>query len=1225
MERATATRRSTFFVSNVHCSSCVAYIAQVLSGIAGIADIDVSVFTHEVHVLHTPKTDPCFIARTLIQAAFEVHHYTTRDPTGAIISDHDTDTKSLHDLTFFGTNAPSAGRGGKQKHVDNCDACRKEELEQYRTPWDEKPHQLRVTAQNADSTGESVLAVEQSPIGRFHARVSIAGMSCASCTNAITDAIQQLDFVDQITVNLLSNNATVTYKGPESRIEEIIARIDDLGFEASLGEVSPLTMGPSRGERRRYLAEIAIGGMTCGSCAGAITQGLNELPFVVNAVVNLLSHSAQVELESQDQAHLVVEKIEDLGYDASLVKILPKSPRSDETVVDKRTLSFRIEGMFCHHCPEKVLDSLKGIPDVEVDGMLSVKVPILKVNYTPRPPSLTVRTLREKIESAHSAFQAVVYHPPSVEDRSREMQRHERRRLLLRFLFVLTVAIPEFIIGIVFMSLVSTNNLVRRYLEQPMWSGSVSRMEWALFIMTTPVMFYGTDIFHVRAMKEIISLWRPGSRVPILRRLYRFGSMNLLISAGTMVAYVSSLAILIMDAVTTTHSDTHSSNYFDTVVFLTLFILAGRYMEAYSKTKAGDAVTSLGKLRPAEALLVENSITGPDEVQRVGVDLLEIGDIVRVPHGASPPADGKISSPGSYQFDESSLTGESRPVSKSRGDQVYTGSVNVGQPVDFEITAVGRSSMLDQIIDIVREGQSKRAPLERVADVLVAHFVPVITLIAVLTFVIWASLGVSGALPADYLDTNRGGWPFWSLEFAIAVFVVACPCGLALAAPTALFVGGGVAARHGILVKGGGEAFQEASHLSAIVFDKTGTLTEGGNPQVTEHETLIADSTQLQVAWAVARKLEESSNHPIARAIAEFCKNKPAAAVISSEIEEQSGQGMQGRFTISIPDSIDSTDSQANRQFEAAIGSQRLLQRVSSPDQDHYYLSSLLSKYQTAGNSTATLSLREVTPTDSKKSTSEEAFFSPAIVFAISDTIRQDAAKVISKLQQRKINVFMCTGDNEATAHAVADMVGIPRHNVLANSLPGGKADFVRQIQAGQHTSQQLDSGISYQGKKHPASRPIVAFVGDGVNDSPALGTADVSIAMASGSDVAINSASFILLNSDLDTILQLAVLSRRVINRIKLNFGWAVVYNLCLVPVAAGIFYPIVSGHKMKMVGDEMVMVDSHWRLSPVWAALAMALSSISVVSSSLALAIEKKMFMRAWGWCTNKLGFVR
>ncbi|KAL4945445.1 hypothetical protein BDV06DRAFT_31155 [Aspergillus oleicola] len=1223
--------RSTFFVSNVHCSSCVAYINQVLSKVPEVSKsgIDVSIFTHEVHVVHSRRTDPLYLAKILTNAAFEVHHVTTRTPTGAIVSDHDTDTRSPRDSILLATGQSLvAGRREKQKHLANCDVCRKEEVERKVEAVDEKSQHL-LSAQGPVPESETVLTIDEKPeqSDKFHAQISIGGMSCASCSNSIENEISQLEFVDEITVTLLSNSATVTFQGPRSNAEEIVEYIEDMGFEASLDEVTPVVIERPSTEGTSYIAEIAIGGMTCGSCSGTVNEALNELPFVTNAVVNLMTHNAQVELDDQEHGHLVVEKIEDLGFDASLVSILPKTVEKD-SIVEKRTVSFRIEGMFCHHCPDRVLNSLREIPDLELGDAFSDRNPILKVTYTPNPSSITVRTIREKIESAHDAFKATVYRPPSVEDRSREMQHHERRRLLSRFLFVLAVAIPEFIIGIVFMSLVPSDNQIRRYLEQSMWSGSVTRIEWALFIMTTPVMFYGTDVFHVRAAKEIITLWRPGSRVPLLRRFFRFGSMNLLISAGTLVAYVSSVAVLIMDAAAKeTHSDMHSTTYFDTVVFLTLFILAGRYMEAYSKGKAGDAVASLGNLRPSEALLVLNN-NGSDaaETQRVNVDLLDVGDTVRVPHGASPPADGKITGTGTYQFDESSLTGESKPVNKILGDQIYTGSVNVGQPVEIEITAIGGSSMLDQIIAVVREGQSKRAPLERVADVLVSHFVPAITLIAVLTFVVWVSLGVSGTLPQDYLDVNRGGWTFWSLEFAIAVFVVACPCGLALAAPTALFVGGGLAARYGILVKGGGEAFQEASRLNAIVFDKTGTLTEGGGLQVSDHEVLVTDDDQLQVAWAVARKLEESSNHPIAQAIADFCKSKSAASLVSSDIEEKPGMGMQGTFTISIPGSTGSMDK--TRRFEAAIGNQRLYQSLSSPDQDHYYLSTTLSKYQSTGRSTAIFCLRELRSNSSDPEKSHpDTHFVPAIIFAISDKIRPDASTVISQLQSRRIDVFMCTGDNEVTAHAVADQLGIPRSNVLANTLPAGKADFIHQVQSGQHVPRLLQPNQP----GHMNSRAIVAFVGDGVNDSPALTASDVSIAMASGSDVAINSASFILLNSELSTILNLALLSRRVINRIKMNFCWALVYNACLIPVAAGVFYPIVSGHKtmQKMVGEGgngnqmvRVSVDEHWRLSPVWAALAMALSSVSVVCSSLLLAVEWRGFVRGWGKIKGKVG---
>ncbi|KAJ5644977.1 hypothetical protein N7507_010988 [Penicillium longicatenatum] len=1241
------TRRSVFWVGNIHCASCVAYVTEILSEIPTVKDIDVSILTHEVRVTHGIIVQPADLVAALIRAAFEVHHVTTYDFRGTAISELDTTAWNTRGSMLFATPRASYSSlssnireklhtSREKRHIANCDACKKEDIDglsRHSTltetgmphkgiksdeAWDTDleagqgrtenilqpspsfspiPASTSTLARNNYSqiTPQIPEVSEKPPLSsdEFIARISIGGMSCASCVNSITAAIEELECIKEVSVNLLTNSATVRFIEPRENVTNITEQIEDIGFEAFVDEVNAVST-PSSAEPTPtdFVTEIAITGMTCGSCVGSVTRGLEELSFVKSVSVNLLSHSGRVEFEGRENLDNIVEKIEDLGYDAVVNSI--GSLESEKTTMQARTISIHVDGMFCHHCPEKILASLESLLDITVEEVPSEKNPILRLTYTPEPPALTIRTILTTINEAHSAFNASIYHPPSIEERSRAMQLHERNKLLFRLLFVFAVAIPTFLIGIVFMSLVSSHNPTRQYLEQKIWSGSVTRTEWALFIMSTPVMVYGTDVFHIRAMKEIHALWRPGSRVPILRRFYRFGSMNLLISAGTAVAYFSSLAVLIVDAVAGTKASAASSTYFDTVVFLTLFILAGRFLEAYSKSKTGDAVSSLGNLRPSEALLVQNNVdleSDSDRITRVAVDVLEVGDIVRIPHGASPPADGIVVGEGTYQFDESSLTGESRPVKKTAGDQVYTGSVNVGQPVQIEVTELGGSSMLDQIIAVVREGQSKRAPLERVADLITSHFVPAITLIAILTFIIWLALGHSGVLPGDYLDVAQGGWTFWSLEFAIAVFVVACPCGLALAAPTALFVGGGLAAKHGILVKGGGEAFQEASRLNAIIFDKTGTLTEGGSLKVSDHELLINDEDLQKIAWTLGRKMEESSNHPIAQAISAFCESKPSVNVLTSDIHEISGQGMKGTFTVSV--------NQAEQTYEAAIGNERLLNSILPDGSDSYFVSNLLSRFQTAGKSTAILSLRAIDPQ------SPQSPFIPAVVFATSDSIRPEAVGVISELQKRHVEVFMCTGDNQRTAHAVADMLGISRSNVMANVLPAEKANFVSSVQDGSA------KGPHDQSTK----RPIVAFVGDGVNDSPALAAADVSIAMASGSDVAINSASFILLNSDLSTILQLVLLSRRVFMRVRVNFCWALVYNVCLIPVAAGVFYPLVSGHHEKNFGGELVTVNDHWRLSPVWAALAMALSSISVVSSSLALRFDMDSVKKVLG----------
>ncbi|TDZ38487.1 Copper-transporting ATPase HMA5 [Colletotrichum spinosum] len=403
----------------------------------------------------------------------------------------------------------------------------------------------------------------------------------------------------------------------------------------------------------------------------------------------------------------------------------------------------------------------------------------------------------------------------------------------------------------------------------------------------------------------------------------------------------------------------------------------------------------------------------------VSVDMLESGDVVKVVQGGSPPWDGIILG-GSGELIETSLTGDPKPVMKHVGDSVYCGTVNKGGPITIRVTGAPESSLLDQIIKVVREGQARRAPIERVADAITGSFVPAVILIAMVTWLTWLGLGLTGKLPADYNDAAVGGWPLWSLEFAIAVLVVACPCGIGLAAPTAFFVGGGLAAKYGILAKGGGEAFQEASRLDIMVFDKTGTLTGGGEPKVTDHRISV--------------------------------------------------------------------------------------------------------------NATA-------------------------------------------------------SGDNVKTAQAVGAMAGIPADHIIAGVLPEQKADKIKYLQKSQVKPV---SRLGFRTSSY--RRPIVAMVGDGINDTRALAVADIGIDIGSGSDVAVSAAEFVLLNSKLLTLLTLLTVSRAVCRRAKLNFAWALVYNVAALPIAAGVLYPIKTG-------------GNYTRLDPVWAALAMVLSSLSVITSSLLL----------------------
>ena len=1193
---------STFHVNNIHCQSCVSYVKDILNPLPNLVSIDISIADHTIRIQHQGSSTTSTILKELQDAAFDVEHVKVCDGPGSVINEYDT-TRQISKTPRWSSTLfmPKAQR----KHIENCNACKEETMRKNMrslggampsrsrflsrsrttktrpdTP-NEKPFVIDVDAQPTQEHKDATEAAET-----FKAMISIGGMTCASCVGTITKELDTVEFVTSASVSLVANNATISFKGPRDNVDKIVEAIEDLGYEAVLDEVQPLHNQTTSSHPSIFRATLSLEGMTCGSCVGTITRGLEGLEVVRSINIDLIGCSGIVEFEGKENLDQVLEKIDDLGYDAKVVKIEgveSNTVSEDEMQTADRTITFAVVGMYCEHCPGRVVRALLDAVEssIRVSQEPTLRNPRLTLTYAPSPPDSSARRFISIIEASDKALSVKIDRPPTIEERSRAIQHREQRHILWRLIFTFIVAIPTFVIGIVLMSLVPSTNKARVYLSQPIWAGTVTRSEWAMFIMTTPVMFFGADLFHRRSFKEIRALWRPGSKVPVLRRFYRFGSMNLLISAGTSVAYFASLAVLILDAGSTSENSTKMSSnntYFDSVTFLSFFILIGRFLEAYSKAKTGDAVAMLSNLRPSEALLVESSKApasdGSDGSQesktiadadkgstttRIPVDLLEVGDTVIVPHGASPPTDGVVAQSETCIFDESSLTGESKPVKKHENDKVFAGSINISQPLRMTVTEIGGTSMLDQIVAVVREGQTKRAPIERVADTITGYFVPVITLIAILVFVIWLGLGESGRLPRSWLDVEQGGWTFWALEFAISVFVVACPCGIALAAPTALFVGGGLAAKRGILVRGGGEAFQEASKLDVVVFDKTGTLTEG-KMQVTDCD-VISKGGGLDVPFAAAKGLEESSNHPIAKAIVEYCDTKTGTTqptVVDADIEEVPGKGMAGTL------SLRHASSPEVHRYNASIGNEAL----TADRQENVFLSKTLHKFQSQGKSTAILSLR---PADSSERQRETL-----LVFAISDPLRPTTGHVLHTMNNtHKIEAHICTGDNATTALAIAAQLDVPSARVRAGVLPADKAAYIKELQQG-------DNG----------KRRIVAFVGDGTNDAAALAAADVSIALSSGSDVAVNAASFILLNPDLATVLELVRLAKRVFWRVKANFVWAGVYNVCLVPVAAGVFYT-VGGRG--------------WRLGPVWASAAMAASSVSVVTSSLALRLPE------------------
>ncbi|KAL6409652.1 hypothetical protein AUP68_06035 [Ilyonectria robusta] len=1089
---------TSYLLGNLHCPSCVALIRSLLHDTYGedVLWVSPNLVTSVVTVEHRDDSVASVrsMEKTLQDAGFDIYGvHTTADTTDLARSSQvelgessrAMDQSSGHFNSWFRSlwlkQSPSVMESARSAHLENCEECRREAAEGDVPGQDAGKGQLvKVTTANSE-----------------------------------------------------------------------YSEADNMSYP--LQQIVVETERPSSSWR----VTLSVGGMTCAVCVNTISDELKKNPWISNVAVNLVMNSATVEYTDESRTQDIVDAIEDLGYDATIDQVTNLDEQRPSA--DGRDIEIKVDGIFCSRCPERISMTLKSLgPNrLEILQEPSPTNPILKLHYTPDTPNFTIRHILRAIEAADTSLRTSIYHPPTLEERSRAIREKQHRSLLMREILTIIVAIPTFILGIVYMSLLPDSNHGKMYLMEP-WASGLTRLDIALFILATPVYFLAADVFHVRAIKEVRTIWRSGSRIPVIQRFYRFGSMNMLVSLGTSIAYFSSIAQMIVAAVSNRkHHGSGAEFYFDSVVFLTLFLLAGRLIEGYSKSKTGDAVELLGKLRPTTALLLEKDKTGAQATTTIPIDQLDAGDVIRVPHGASPAADGIIVT-GETTFDESSLTGESRPIKKSEGDQVFAGTVNKASAITVRVTGTSGRSMLDQIVQVVREGQTKRAPIEQIADVLTTYFVPVITLIAITTWVVWMALGYSNMI-SDREGDSAGGWVAFAFQFAVAVFVVACPCGLALAAPTAIFVGGGIAAKHGILAKGGGEAFEKASKIDCVVFDKTGTITEGGEPQITD-AAIFPNSEQAtederRTLMSVLKAVEENSSHPIATAIVAFCGADTRAAEVAG-LEELPGKGMKATYT-----------DNANEVSEMLVGNELLMRDASvslSPR-----VSSLLETWKSEAKSIALVAT---------KSSTDDSWTLVAAL-SISDPIRREASSVIKALISRGTQVWMLSGDNATTARAVAQLVGIPADNVLAEVLPSDKAAQITSLQASLHA------------RGSTSRRATVAMVGDGINDAPALATADVGIAIGSGSDVAISSAAFVLATSRLGAVVTLLDLSHAVFRRIRANFAWAVIYNLLAVPVAAGCLYPITTSE------------GKHVRLDPVWAALAMALSSISVVLSSLSL----------------------
>jgi Cu+-exporting ATPase len=733
--------------------------------------------------------------------------------------------------------------------------------------------------------------------------------------------------------------------------------------------------------------------------------------------------------------------------------------------------SFPIKGMHCASCIRVTERALKKTPGVK-DAVVNLATAKATVEYD--ADNCTPEQLAESIAKTGYTLE--------LEEKSEEIQEKEK----LKELTALRIKVVASLISGALLLWGSFPGLMN-------FAPELLKNFYVQLILATPIQFWaGLEFYR--------------ATIPALKN--RTANMDTLVALGTTVAFIYSAFVTFFPNVVMMLGVDHMP-YFDVSVIVIALILLGRYFEAKAKMGTSGAIKKLIGLQAKTARVIRAG----KEID-IPIDQVLVNDVIRVRPGEKIPVDGVILE-GESSTDESMITGESIPVDKAKGDAVVGSTMNKSGSFTYKASKVGSDTMLAQIIKLVQEAQGSKAPIQRLADVVSSYFVPIVIMLAFATFGIWYVFGPNPVFLFALLNT-------------VAVLIIACPCAMGLATPTAIMVGTGKGAEHGILIKDA-ESLEIANKIKILIFDKTGTLTKG-KPEVTDIVPL--NKKKETDVLALAASIEKGSEHSLAEAIVRRANEAKLRLETVSKFQAVAGHGVEGLINKS----------------RVVLGNRRLMDKESI---EYKKVSERISVLENEGKTVMMLAV------DSEL----------AGLIAVADTVKETAKKGVEALKQKGIEVVMITGDNARTANAIAKKVGIDR--VLAEVLPDQKEAEIRKLQS--------------EGKK-------VAMVGDGINDAPALAAADVGIAMGTGTDVAIEAADITLINKDLQSVASAIELSKKTMRTIKLNLFWAFGYNVVLIPVAMGILYPF---------GGPL--------LNPIFASVAMASSSISVVANSLLLRRNK------------------
>jgi heavy metal translocating P-type ATPase len=823
-----------------------------------------------------------------------------------------------------------------------------------------------------------------------------------------------------------------------------------------------------------------VSGMTCNGCREHVEKNLAQLEGVEDVHVNLERKEAEIK---SNKSFSITQLHEAVQSDTDRYDIHMPGEEPDELIAFP-TIKRKAKPGAKYYCPmhcegEKIYAKPGDCPVCGMDLVEEVKAQDAS-NSTEYSCPMHPEVVQEGPGSCPKCGMDLV---PKEADAEEENTTY--KKLLKKFWLSAGFTIPVFLIA---MSEMIPNNPLFQLLDVKYWN-------WVQLALSLPVVFYATWMFFERAYRSIIT-WNL--------------NMFTLIGIGAGAAWLFSVFGMLFPDIFPAQFKTDSGSvhvYFEAATVILTLVLVGQLLEARAHSKTNSAVKALLKLAPNKAIRVKD---GKEEV--VAINDIKLGDVLRVKPGDKIPVDGIIEEGGS-NVDESMISGEPVAVAKSKGDKVSAGTINGNQSFTLKAEKVGADTLLSQIIEMVKKASHSRAPIQKLADKISGYFVPIVVIVAVITFAIWAIFGPEPRFVYAFVN-------------AIAVLIIACPCALGLATPMSVMVGVGKGAQHGVLIKNA-EALETLNKIDILVVDKTGTLTEG-KPSVEEVTVVDSSHTKEEVIKWIAT-INKQSEHPLAEATVNYAQAQELEVGEVKDFEAHTGKGVSGK--------VDGK--------KLALGNAAMMDSVDATLTAE--VEKLSKKAQQQGKTVSFLA-------------SEGKVIGFVV---IGDAIKQSSKKAISDLQENGVAVMMLTGDNEDTAAAVAETLGLT--DFKAGMLPEGKLAEIKRLQA--------------EGKK-------VAMAGDGINDSPALAQSEVGIAMGTGTDVAIESAGITLVKGDLDGIVKAFHLSKQVMGNIKQNLFFALIYNTVGIPIAAGLLFPMFG-----------------LLLSPMLAAGAMSLSSVSVIGNALRL----------------------